>query len=87
MASTTVRLAETTRVMLRELAQRSGEPMSVVLEKAVECYRRQCILEAANAAYAALRADPEAWREELREREAWETTLTDDVADDPEAMA
>ena len=82
MASATVRLAEQTRETLRQLAAQSGEPMSVVLDKAVEVYRRHCILEQTNAAYAALRSDPEAWAEELEEREAWEATLPDGLAGD-----
>ena len=81
MATTTVRLAETTRDTLRQLAAQTGQPMSVVLEMAVECYRRQCIFDQANAAYAALRFDPEAWAEELAERQEWEGTLGDDLAE------
>lgn len=79
MATTTVRLAEETRATLRELARQRGEPMSVVLDKAVEAYRRQCLFEQANAAYAALRSDPEAWAQEQDERRAWEGTLADDL--------
>lgn len=85
MTTTTVRLAETTRATLRQLAVQTGEPMSVVLDKAVDAYRRQCIFEQANAAYAALRSDPNAWAEELAERQEWEATLADDLADGAEA--
>lgn len=81
MATTTVRLAETTRAALRQLAAETGEPMSVVLEKAVEAYRRQCIFAQANAAYSALRSDPEAWAEELAERREWEGTLADGLTE------
>jgi hypothetical protein len=51
--------------------------MHKVLAKALEAYRRQCILEKANAAYAALRADPETWEEEQQERQVWDITLAD----------
>ncbi len=81
MASTTVRLAERTRDALRQLAAQTGQPMSVVLERAVEAYRRQCVFDQANAAHAALRSDPEAWAEELAERQEWEVTLGDDLAE------
>lgn len=87
MATTTVRLAETTRATLRKLATQSGEPMSVILDKAVEAYRRQCVFEQANTAYAALRSNPTAWAEELEERQAWEATLADDLAGGGEASA
>jgi len=53
----------------------------------VEQYRRQVFLEKANEEYARLRADPEAWAEELAERELWERAGLEDLkerlADEP----
>jgi predicted transcriptional regulator len=77
MAGGTIRIGNDARRMLRELASRSGEPMQRVLEKAIEHYRRQRMFDEADAAYLALRSDPEAWREEIEERRLWEVTLTD----------
>ncbi len=77
MASATVRISERARDHLRVLAAEEGETMQAVLEKAVEHYRRQRFFDQLDAAYAALRADPEAWREELEERQLWEATLED----------
>ncbi|MGA3018309.1 MAG: toxin-antitoxin system protein [Bryobacteraceae bacterium] len=51
--------------------------MGAVLEKAIERYRREKFLEDANAAYAALKANPRTWRDEIAERELWESTLGD----------
>jgi hypothetical protein len=51
--------------------------MQEILEQAVEQYRRQRLLAATNAAYAALRADPEAWQALKEERAAWDVTLAD----------
>ena len=51
--------------------------MQALLDEAVEHYRREKLLNAANAAYAKLRADPESWREELAERQQWDATLAD----------
>jgi hypothetical protein len=45
--------------------------------KAVEAYRRQRFLEESNRAFAALRTDPETWKTEQAEREAWDMTLAD----------
>ena len=39
MTSTTVRVREETRKILRELAEQAGEPMQQILAKAVEVYR------------------------------------------------
>ncbi|MBI2941403.1 MAG: toxin-antitoxin system protein [Chloroflexi bacterium] len=79
MSTTTVRISEAARETLRALAAQMGEPMQRVLEKAIEEYRRRQFFEEVNAAYAALRSDPEAWEEELAERRLLEGTLTDDL--------
>lgn len=82
MAQTTVRIDERTRDVVRELAAETHQSMQALLAAAVEAYRRRLILEQHNAAYAALRADPVAWHEELGERALWEGTLMDDLEDD-----
>lgn len=76
-AATTVRITEETRAVLRQLAREYHQPMQEILARAVEAYRRQCILEQTNAAYATIRRDPNAWAEELDERAAWEVTIAD----------
>jgi hypothetical protein len=40
------------------------------------------LLDAMNAAYAALRNDPAAWPDELRERALWDETLADGLEDE-----
>ena len=51
--------------------------MQVVLEQALEQYHYQQLLDATNAAYAVLRADPEAWASLEQEHLAWDQTLAD----------
>jgi len=51
--------------------------MQAPLEKAVEAYRRQRFLEESNRAFEALRANPETWKAEQAECEAWDMTLAD----------
>ena len=51
--------------------------MQALLEKAVEMYRRQRFLEESNRAFDALRGNPEMWKTEQAEREAWDLTLAD----------
>jgi predicted transcriptional regulator len=77
MATTTIRVSLRARDLLQELAQTSGSSMQAVLEQALEQYRRQQLLEATNAAYAALRAAPEARANLEQERLAWEQTRAD----------
>ena len=82
MASTTVRIDRETLLVLRELAQHTGEAMPKVLAKAVEVYRRQELLERTNIAYHALRSDPDAWQEVQEDRETWDITVSDGL-DEP----
>ncbi len=67
-----VRVNEHTHQTLRAIAQVEHQSMQAVLETAVEEYRRRRFLEDVNAAYAALRNDPEAWQEIQAERADWE---------------
>jgi predicted transcriptional regulator len=81
MMSTTIRVSEKTRETVHDLARTIGVPMAEIVERAIEQYRRQQILDAANAQYAALRADPEAWAEIEAERALWDATLADGLED------
>lgn len=77
MASETVRIKPETHAKLRSLADESGQSMPEVLEQAVESFRREVFLDAADAAYAALKRDAKAWQAELEERAIWEVTFAD----------
>jgi len=73
----TTRISDSTHQVLRRLAERSGESMQALLDKAVEHYRRQRFLEENNRAFEALRADASAWKGEQAEREQWDITVAD----------
>ena len=77
MSSVTVRVSTRSRETLRRLARQSGASLQAVLEGAIEEYETRQFLEAANRSYAALRKKPKAWEQELRERRAWDATLSD----------
>ncbi len=77
METTTIRVTPQTHEILRSLAGLENTSIQAMVHKAVWEYRRRQILLQGNAAYAALQADPTAWAEELEERQAWETTLSD----------
>lgn len=80
MASTTVRISQDAKAVLQRMAQQTGRPMQAVLDEAVELYRRQRFLDEANAAFAALKADEEAWAAERAERDAWDAATSNDAA-------
>ncbi|MBK7705970.1 MAG: hypothetical protein IPN69_23765 [Acidobacteria bacterium] len=79
MQSVNVRISSQSYQILRDLAQEKGQTMQSLIDQALEDLRRRRMLEATNDAFAALKADSEAWREELTERELWENTLSDGV--------
>jgi hypothetical protein len=81
-ATTTVRLAAKSRRDLRQMATTTGVPMTVMLERVIECYRRKLFLEQAAAEYAALREDEAAWQDLEAERAEWDATLYDGMEDD-----
>ena len=82
MSSVTVRVSIRSRETLRRLARQSGASLQAVLEGAIEEYATRQFLEAANRSYAALRKKPKAWEQELRERRAWDATLSDGIEED-----
>jgi len=77
----TTRITEKTRNVLRLLSNETGKSMQVIIEQAIEHYRRQVFLEQSNQAFAALRANPEAWKEEEEERILWDNALNDGQED------
>jgi predicted transcriptional regulator len=80
MSAATVRISAAGHKVLKELAERTGQPMTEVLDKALDTYRRKLFLDQTNAGYAELRADPEAWAEHVAEWRQWDATLTDGLA-------
>lgn len=82
MSAPTVRISEAAHRILKEMAEQTGQSMTEVLDKALDAYRRKVFFEQLNADYAALKADPEAWAEELAERKLWDATLVDGLDPD-----
>jgi hypothetical protein len=56
--------------------------MQAVLDEAIDHYQRDKFLDEVNAAYAALRNQPKAWKEEQAERTLWDKTLGDGLRDE-----
>ena len=62
---------------LNTLEADMGISKQLIIEKSLDRLIRENLLRKANAAYETLRNDPQAWQEEIQEREEWEVTLTD----------
>jgi Ribbon-helix-helix protein, copG family len=82
MGTTTIRVSEKTHTTLQALARAAGKPMAEIVEQAIEAYRRQRFVEAINAGYAELRADPDAWNAYQEELSEWDATLLDGLERD-----
>lgn len=74
-----MRIQEETRDRLAEMAQKSGQPMTDVLDEAVKQLERKRFFDEMNRRYAELREDPEAWAEIEAERAEWDATLMDNL--------
>ena len=82
MASTTVKLSRDAHGTLASLASRREQPMSQVLAEIIEREERRVYFEEVNAAYARLRADPDAWADWQAEIKSMEGTMMDGLEDD-----
>ncbi len=67
-----INISDAAHKMLVELAAGSGETVPVVLERAIENYRRSVFLSQANQAFAALRQNEALWQAEQEERALWD---------------
>jgi hypothetical protein len=75
--SPNIRITPRAKATLRALAKQEGRPMQAVLDHAIDRYRRDKFLDDVNAAYATLRKDRKAWKEELAERSLWDKSRKD----------
>jgi predicted transcriptional regulator len=75
--STTIRVSEETRDRLASLATSTGQPMTKVLDDAVEALERKVFFDRLNRRFLELREDSAAWSEIEQERGAEEGALGD----------
>ncbi len=78
--STTIRVSEETRDRLASLASATGQPMTRVLDDAVEALERRIFFETFNRRYQELCDDPAAWAEIEQERRSEEGAVGDTSA-------
>jgi hypothetical protein len=80
MSDLTIDISEATHRTLLQLAQTSGDDLVTIMDRAVENYRRYVFLAQADQAFAKLRQNEELWQEEIAERQLWDLTIADGVA-------
>ena len=76
--SVTARISQSTHAALKQLSKKTGKPMQLVLDEAVEVYRREQFFADLNSQVLATKSNPKDWEQELAERKLWEGTLSDD---------
>jgi predicted transcriptional regulator len=69
--STTIRVSQDQRELLRQLASRRSSTMAETLDAALESLRRETFYRGMANAEAELRSRPQEWREYVAERDAW----------------
>lgn len=67
------RISDADHARLQRIAEETGQSQQDILHRALETYERDLLLDSINAGFAEMRADPDAWAEELAERTAWDT--------------
>lgn len=77
MPDSTLAVRESTIHTLNELAGQTGKCVQDVLEQALDDFRRKLFLEGVNAAYAAVRSDPQEWAAVEEERRSMSGSLID----------
>ncbi len=72
-----LRVNERTHEKVRRMSSESHLSMQEITDRAIEAYRRQQILEQANAVYATMRLSPQDWQGVEEERAELDATLAD----------
>ena len=73
------RILDSDHALLQELAAITGKQQQEIIHEALEAFNRDRMLDEINVAFAAVRRDESAWREEQAERTAWDAASTDGV--------
>jgi hypothetical protein len=79
MATTTLRVSERARDILRRLSAKREISMVEAVDVLTTEWEKQQFFQSLNESYAALKANPDVWQEELEERRLWDQALTDDL--------
>ncbi len=77
-----IRLTDEANNHLDELAQDSGQSKQDLMVQAIKMLAADYFFKKADAAYARLKKDPKAWKQELEERKLWESTQLDGLKHD-----
>ena len=75
--TTTIRVSREINNEVKSLAQQENENIQNIISNAVKEYKKKRFFENLNSAYMRLKATPDAWKEELEERDDWDSLIAD----------
>lgn len=75
------KISERSKKIIREIVRETGESQIAIIEHAVLAYHREWRMQKLNEAYAKLKQDKRAWKEELKERSLLENSSDDGLKD------
>lgn len=79
--TTQAKISGRSKKIIQEIVHETGESQIIVIEHAVLSYHREWRMKKLNEAYAKLKEDKNAWKEELKERSILEKTSEDGLDD------
>ncbi|MBR9991199.1 MAG: toxin-antitoxin system protein [Gemmatimonadetes bacterium] len=80
-ASAQARITDDSRERLVRLTEKTGKTQQEVIDTALKAYERELFLDGVNASFAALKADPQAWKQYQEDQAEWETATNADGLD------
>ena len=78
----TARISHNSDAIIQEIASKTGKTKIEIIDEALESYRYFERMRILNEQYEALRADGNAWEQELGMRQELEGTLLDGIQDE-----
>ena len=75
------KISTKSKKIIQEIVHETGESQVAVIEHAVLVYHREWRMQKINEAYAQLKEDKEAWKNELKDRSILEQTSGDGLED------
>ncbi len=79
--TTTIRVKKDSYNTMKLIAKEKKMTMQDILDEALKDYKKKAFFDNLNTAYAVLKNNPKAKKEEQKETEAWDNTLLDGIDD------
>lgn len=76
------KISNRSKKIIQEIVHETGESQIEIIEHAVMAYHREWRMQKINEAYAKLKQNKQAWKQELKERSVLENISDDGLKDD-----